>query len=640
MGEQTIRSASGGEDDRRGIRNVLRDLDALERMLAEERFESDRRRIGAEQELVLVDRTLHPASVGPEVLGRVTDPRVVPELARFNLEFNCDPIDLAGDCLTTLERQLKEAFDVIASAASEFGATPVLTGICPTLELAHLTHDNITPRDRYYALDEMLRRMRGSDYELRIEGADELIVKHRNVMLEAVNTSFQVHYQVSPMEFASAYNTALAVAAPVLAASVNSPILFGKRLWRETRIALFQQVIDTRTAGVGQREMVGRVRFGERWVEQSVLEVLRADVARFRQILTVDDENIEDPFEALEAGRTPKLNAWQAFNGCVYRWMRPCYGVTDGKPHLRIENRVLPSGPTIEDEVANAALWIGLMSEGVHAWRDLPDRMELREARSNFLRAAQNGLACHVTWLDGAERPISELLAEELIPMARRGLERAGVADAERHLSLIEERVRTRQTGAQWMLDSIAKLRGQGTRAQRLDCLMRSIVEQQRSGRPGHTWAPAELDEDEGFRRSFATVSQCMTTDLFTVGEEECIDLIASIMDWERLRHIPVENERHELVGLVSYRALLRMLGQHDSQARRHTISAREVMVPDPVTVTPDTKSIEAIKLMREHHVSCLPVVEDGRLVGIVSERDYAQIARRLLERALGELDA
>jgi CBS domain-containing protein len=319
--------------------------------------------------------------------------------------------------------------------------------------------------------------------------------------------------------------------------------------------------------------------------------------------------------------------------------MRPCYGVTDGKPHLRIENRVLPSGPTIEDEVANAAFWIGLMVEGPLVWPDLPDRLEFRDARSNFLRAARDGLSGHMTWFEGEERPMREMCTEVFLPVARAGLTRVGIdpVEVDRTLGVIEARIASRQTGAHWVLASVAKMRGKGTRSQRLASLTRAMLEHQEAGTPVHDWSPAELHDGHGVARSFATVAQCMTTDLFTVGEDECVDLVASIMDWERVRHIPVENASHELVGLVSYRSLLRAFSRLTPGADTSEVAVSELMIRNPVTVSPDTPTIEAIKLMCDHGVACLPVVEDGRLVGIVSERDYTEIARQLLERALRE---
>ncbi len=641
MGTQQISHPEGEESHRRAIQHVLRDLDALESMMEQGCFETDAKRIGAEQELMLIDRACRPAPRSGEVLERITDPRVVPELAKFNIEFNSDPIRVGGDCLATLDRQLREGFATVRDAAGEIGVLPLMTGICPTIDLADLSRDNLAPMDRYLALDDMLRLMRGTDFELHIEGADELLVRHPSIMLESVNTSFQVHYQTTPDDFAADYNTALAVAAPVLAVSVNSPILFGKRLWRETRIAIFQQVVDTRAKGAGHREMLGRVRFGESWVRESVLEVFRADVARFKQVIVASEHEVEDPNEALESGRAPKLKALQAFNSSIYRWIRPCYGITDGKPHLRIENRLFPSGPTIQDEVANAAFWIGLMAEGPHRWPDIHKKLDFRDVRSNFITAAQQGLSCHICWINDTERSMRELMVEAFIPAARVGLARLGIdrTDADRAMSVIESRVSTRRTGARWLIDSAARLRGQGTRAERLDRLTEAMLANQDSGLPVHAWPLAEQSAGPARKGSFSTVSQCMSTDLFTVSEDECIDLVASIMDWERLRHIPVENEDHQLVGLVSYRTLLRILAKRCTPRSAREIAARDVMIENPVTVSPETPSIEAIALMCENKISCLPVVEDGKLVGMVSERDYTAIAKRLLERALLEDD-
>ena len=546
MGVQSTSAPGHGERQRLTMRQILRDLDALERMTAEGLFELSPRRIGAEQELLLIDDALRPSPVGMNVIERVADRRVVPELARFNVECNCDPIEIGPRCLAEFEVQLRELVGEVEEAAAAEGATALLTGIGPTVELADLSSKSLAPRPRYAALEEVLRKMRGSDFALHIEGADELLVRHGSLMLEALNTSFQVHYQTTPEAFASEYNIALATAGPVLASSVNSPILFGKRLWRETRIAIFQQVVDTRKGGAGGRELPGRVRFGEKWVERSALEVFRGDVARFRQVLAAEENGeSEDPTRELDEGRIPKLRALGAFNSCVYRWMRPCFGCTDGRPHLRIENRVLPAGPTVADEVANAAFWIGLMAEGVHAWPEITDWLEFRDARDNFVRAAQLGLSCHLTWRNGEERPARELIEAEFLPVAERGLERLGVdsADADRALSIVRDRVRSGRTGARWVLDSASRMRGWGTRAQRLDCITRSMLENQRVGDPVHTWELAEHNEDDGIERAFATVTQCMSTDLFTVSETECLDLVASIMDWERLRHVPVEGD-------------------------------------------------------------------------------------------------
>ena len=639
MGVQSVKTADGDEADRLAMRRVLRDLDAMEKMLEDGLFETDRRRIGVEQELFLVDRAAQPAPIAERLLQHIDDPRVVPEIARFNLEFNCDPVELGPASLNLLEAQLHNLYGVVDTACRAQDARALMTGICPTVDLTHLSTDNIMPNPRYSGLDAALRKLRGDDYEMTIDGADELVVRHPSVMLESVNTSFQVHFQTTPEEFAAAYNVALAVAAPVLAAAVNSPVLFGKRLWQETRIATFQQALDTRRERAGHRDLLGRVRFGEGWVESSVLEVLRADVARFRQLLYTQVEQPVDPVDELREGRIPKLAAWQSFNSSVYRWMRPCFGVTDGKPHLRIENRVLPSGPTIADEVANAAFWIGLMLEGPHEWSDVSQRLDFSTARGNFLRAARDGLTVRMAWVDGVEYPIDRLILEVFLPVARRGLERAGVdtTDADCAISIIERRVSSGRTGARWTLDAFVGLDRAGRRQRGLAGITQSMLENQDSQRPVHEWPDVRSDDGSDSMGEFVLVSQCMTTDLFTVGEDECIDLVASIMDWRRLRHVPVEDGKHRLVGLVSYRKLLRALLRDSDRQDVRALPVSGIMVRDPITVSPDTSTLEAIRLMGEHNVACLPVVEGDRLVGIISDRDYARIARSLLERALRE---
>ncbi len=201
----------------------------------------------------------------------------------------------------------------------------------------------MVPAQRYFALNEALTRLRGGPYTMQIKGTDELRITHDSVMLEAANASFQVHFQAGPEEFPRLYNIAMAVAAPVLAAAVNSPLMLGRRLWHETRIAVFQQSIDTRQTISEMRETEPRVSFGRRWVDDSVLEIFREDISRFKVLLGKDID--EDPFEAIAAGRAPALKALQLFNSTVYRWNRACYGIKDGIAHLRIENRVLPAGP-------------------------------------------------------------------------------------------------------------------------------------------------------------------------------------------------------------------------------------------------------------------------------------------------------
>jgi CBS domain-containing protein len=379
------------------------------------------------------------------------------------------------------------------------------------------------------------------------------------------------------------------------------------------------------------------VTFGTRWIERSVVELFREDIARFRTL--VGGELDEDPFEVLEAGQAPELKALRLHNSTVYRWNRACYGLTDGKPHLRIENRVLPSGPSVIDEVANAAFWFGLISALSSEHEEITEAMSFDDAAVSFHAAARYGLRAELNWLGGETVIAHELILERLLPLAREGLASRGIrsGDVERYLDVIERRVRTRKTGSEWLVASLSEMKGQGTAGERLNALVAATVARQRSSRPVAEWDRARLNEAGGWKHNFIKIEQFMTTDLFTVTEDEPMDLVASLMEWERIRHVPVEDHQNRLVGLISYRSLLRLLakGQLGRDGRHTAVS--EIMTRNPLTVSPEMSTLDAIELMRRHRVGCLPVVKDGRLVGIVTERDFMDVAAELMEEKLRE---
>jgi len=635
MGQDVSGEPTGPEAVRAFTRALLRDLQALEQMLRRGMFESGVRRIGVEQEMFLVNRGWRPAPVSLEVLERLEGPYTT-ELGLFNLEANVEPRVLEGRCFSQIEARMTELVEGARRAAEPSGAEVALVGILPTLSKSDLSLENITPKTRYYALNDALSKMRGGEpYKLRIEGTDELYIEHESVMLEACNTSCQVHLQVEADDFAHVYNVAQVATAPVLAASVNSPVLFAKRLWDETRIALFQQSVDTRSATVHMRELAPRVRFGEQWVRESVTELFQEDVARFRVLLTSKVD--EDPIERLKAGQIPELRALQLHNSTIYRWNRPCYGVGDnGKPHLRIECRVLPSGPTIADEVANAAFWIGLVAGGSDTFGDITERIGFDEVKENFLAASRHGLKAGFHWLDGTTYAAPGLILDELIPLARSGLAGAGVdpEDIDRYLGIVHERVESGNTGSQWMMRSFTAMKDQGTRAERLAAVTGALVRRQREGSPVHSWEVADLHEAGGWRLNYLRVEQYMTTQLFTVHEDELVDMVAFLMDRKTIRHVLVEDDQHRLVGIVSYRSLIRLMAE-DFDRAEEAPPVRAIMERDPISVAPETPTLDAIDLMRRHRVSCLPVVKHGKLVGIVSERDFMPIAYELLEEKL-----
>jgi CBS domain-containing protein len=616
---------------------LLRDVRALETLLTGERIERGIRRIGLEQEMFLVDEQWRPAPIATQLLERLDDPRVTTEIGRFNLECNLRPLVFGGGCLSTIETRLHGVLAAIDAQARDLGARVVLTGILPTLRKSDLTLDNMVPAKRYFLLNEALTRLRGGPYTLQIKGTDEIRITHDSVMLEAANASFQVHFQSGPEEFAKLYNIAMAVAGPVLAAAVNSPLMLGRRLWHETRIAVFQQSVDTRQTIPEMREVLPRVSFGRSWLSESVLEIFREDISRFKVLLgrTID----EDPFEALAAGRVPALKALQLFNSTVYRWNRPCYGVADGVAHLRIENRVLPSGPSVLDEVANAAFWFGLVSALASDLSDVRDEISFDSVRTNFVAAARHGLDAHLEWLGGGTLTAQELIGRLLLPLAERGLRAGGIdeADIRRYIDTIAQRVERRQTGSAWLLSSLAGMREEGSPEERMAALVAATVARQADGLPVHEWKPATLSEAGCWKPSYMRVEQYMSTDLLTVTEDEPLDLVANLMDWHRIHHVPVEDNEHRLIGLVSHRPLLRFLASDEARRESGPIPVSRIMARSLVTVGRETGTLEAIDLMRRNRISCLPVVQDDRLIGIVTERDFMRIAGQLLEEMLRE---
>lgn len=618
------------------MKAILADVHALERMLDEDRLESGVRRIGAEQEMFLIDPAGRAWCGAGAMMERLQHSQFTYELAQFNLECNLKPQVFGGDCLAQMERELHGLLDQARKVAGELGNQIVLCGILPTLRRADLTLASMVQNPRYLALNKAIAQLRGGEFQFRIKGVDELEMTLDNVMLESANTSFQVHFQVGPKEFAKLYNVAQAITAPVLSVCTNSPLLLGRRLWRETRVALFQQSVDARSAAHQLRGRRPRVNFGDGWVRDSVLEIFREDVARFRAVLATDLD--EAPSDVLARGGVPNLTALRLHNGTVYRWNRACYGISDGKPHLRIEARAFPSGPSVLDEMANAAFFFGLMAAVSHELEDVSKVMSFDDAKGNFVAAARLGLQANMTWFHGREFPAQQLVLDELLPMARAGLSHAKLdsSDIDRYLSVIEERCRRGRTGARWSLDSLAAMGDKGTKDQRMTALVKGMVSRQAKGEPVHRWDLADTGEFEGWQETYVQVGQFMTTDVFTVHPEDVVDLAASLMDWRHIRHVPVEDNEGHLVGLVSHRTLLRLVGQGVRGTQRVPAAVKDIMRRDPITVTSQTSTLDAIELMRKHKVGCLPVVDEGmRLVGIITERDLIRVAAMLFEKHL-----
>jgi len=625
MGEEKVTIPTKKRELQHFVKCLLTDIRTLEMMLEADIFDTDTIRIGAEQEMCLLDTNWKPAMNNMEILEAANNELFTSELAKFNLETNIEPIEFKGKCLSKLETNLKGLLEEIRITAKTYDTDIILTGILPTIRKFDLEFDNITPIPRYHSLMKALAKLRGSSIELNIEGIDELMFKHDSPMLEACNTGFQVHLQIDPKEFAAKYNTAQAIAGPALAVGTNSAMLFGKRLWAETRVALFQQSIDTRTTGEHFRDKSPRVMFGNRWLEKSIIEIYKEDISRFRVLLRATEE--EDSLGKWKEGITPHLKALQVHNGTVYRWNRPCYGVKDNIPHLRIENRVLPAGPTVKDEIANAALWLGLMNKFDEYYPDLTKRFEFDDAKSNFFAAARYGLDNKFNWIDNKKIHGNDLLLEELIPIAKEGLQKVKLdkTDIEYYFNILEERINTSSTGSNWTLKSYTKLMKETTKDEVITGITASMVANQKSGKPIHQWPLADLNNLKEWQPEALLIEEFMSTDLITVQKDDIVDLVAEMVDFRRLRYVLVEDEHNHLKGVVSAHNLLKWYSTKNLTHHNDYVLVEDIMIKNPITISPNESITKAIELMDEKKIGCLPVVENNKLVGLVTERNFTK---------------
>jgi len=519
--------------------HIYQDIKALEIMIENDAFEKGITRIGAEQEVALLDPSWRPTNTALDILDILKgNPYITNELSKFNLEINLTPQELTGNCLNLMEQELKGELKNIYKAGEQVNTTPLLVGILPTIRQSDLVLENMTPNPRYYALNKILHDLRGSAYDLRIQGTDELITKLDSIMFETCNTSFQIHYQVTPDDFVDAYNWAQIIAAPVLGVATNSPLLMGKRLWRETRIAVFQQSIDTRRNLGNLRDQEARVYFGTKWAKSSVMDLFKEDVARHPVIIASEIE--KDSLSIVRDGGTPLLKALRMHNGTVYKWNRPCYGISNGIPHLRIENRMIPSGPTVADEMANMAFWVGLMYGMPDQYRNIQKKVDFDQIKANFFKVAQMGMGTAFRWLDNKPYSVPDLVLNEMLPIAREGLKKAKVnpGDSDRFLGIIEERTKSGRSGSQWILDSYNTLKTKGTQDEAVVALTAGMMKRQRRNIPVHKWAIAKVDEAGSWVNRYWRIDQIMSTKLYTAKEDDLIDRIPNLMNWKDVSYV------------------------------------------------------------------------------------------------------
>ena len=469
------------------VRRRLQDsVTALGAMLAQGCFAHHEDSVGTELELDLVDPLGRPRLVNDDVLARLGRPDLQQELGRFNIEFNLRPRRLTSGVLHALEAEFAAALGT--GGLEDLGVRLVAVGTLPTLGPAELTRDRLSSSSRYEVLARRMWAQRHGPVVVRIDGVESLSFISPSIAPEAAATSLQLHLRVPADRFASYYNAAQAVAGAQLAAGANSPYLLGRQLWQETRVPLSEQVLDTRPGREIRAGAPPRVWLGDRWIQRPVelFDTIVRSVPPLLPTLTA-----EDPLDSLACGRAPLLPELRLHNGTVWRWNRPVYDVQDGLPHLRIENRVLPSGPSALDMAANAAFYLGLVRAVADADRPLWSTTPFTLVERNLHAAARLGRDAILHW-DGADVPADRLILDVLLPLAETGLDAWGIASAERdrYLSVIAQRVNTGQTGARWQTSTTHWLESHGSLSRRaaLREMTRRYAEHARTGAPIHDW--------------------------------------------------------------------------------------------------------------------------------------------------------
>lgn len=614
MGEQKVNRSFSEEKKALFIQHLLDDVKALEIMLENDQIEKGITRIGAEQEFCLVTKDWRPATNNEEILAKIDDPHFTTELARYNLEINLDPVELKDDCFSQVEDSLKSLLNKASKVSEENDAKVILTGILPTISKTHLSMDYITPNPRYYALNDMLMGLRRSHFQLNLQGVDELSITHDSVLFEACNTSFQLHLQIDPDDFISSFNWSQAIAGPILSVCCNSPLLMGRELWEETRIALFRQSIDTRNISQVLKDQEPRVAFGNNWAKGTAADIYRENISKYKIILSRDLE--ENSLDILKKGAIPKLEALNLHSGTIYPWNRACYGVGNGKPHLRIENRYIPAGPSVIDEIANFAFWVGVMRGRPKKFDDMYKVMDFREAKSNFVKASRTGRNAVMSW-EGKHYSARKLLKKVFLPMAYEGLRKEGIdeADIERLLKVIKKRLKG-NTGSTWMVSNYRRLTNTLKKDKALRLITKSIYLNQQKGEPVNKWPDA--DEKDKLKEASYWVGHIMTTMLLTVNKSDLASLATSIMEWNNIHHVPVEDDEGKLCGLLTWTHAQK----YNTEDHQSVYLVKDIMVEDVIFVDATTPIKEAISIMKKNEIGCLPVVQNEELIGIVTLMD------------------
>ena len=475
MGQEITGVHFSKQDFKRFHQRLGEETELLKQFFLDNRFADTQMVSGFELEAWLIDQQYNPSARNAAFIEQFASPLVSPELASFNVEFNYTPQVLSGGALNTLQHEMQQLWDKGNNTARDMHCHLAMIGILPTVRQSDLSMTHISAMKRYEALNEQVLRLReGKPLRLNIHGVDVLHAEHNDVMLESATTSFQIHLQVPLDKAVRAYNASIILSAPMVAVSANSPFLFGRDLWAETRIPLFEQSVEVGGYGGVAHGPLRRVTFGSGYARKSILEVFVENLDHYPVLLP---ELIDEPLEQFANLRL--------HNGTLWRWNRPLIGIDNGIHHLRIEHRVVPAGPSIVDSIANAAFYYGLVN--FYSYCELAPQVQLafETARDNFYHAAQFGLDASLVWTDNKKYGVRHIVLDKLLPLAYRGLADLGIhdSDANRYLGIIESRVKNNCNGAAWQRAFVAK------HGANMQALIKAYVERQNGGEPVHEWS-------------------------------------------------------------------------------------------------------------------------------------------------------
>lgn len=455
-------------------RRLIEETQLLASWFEQKRFDNTHFTSGFELEIWLVDDNFLPNPINDGFIQNIASPMVTKELAAFNVEFNYTPLDLTATALSKHHQEMGQLWQQGIQTAHDLNSHLVMIGILPTVSRKDLTMANVSSMKRYEALNEQVLRLRqGRPLQLGIHGTEILRLSHSDVMLESATTSFQIHLQVPLEKSLRAYNASIILSAPMVAVSANSPYLFEKELWAETRIPLFEQSVEVGGYGDAAQGPLRRVSFGSGYARESLMEIFKENLEHYPVLLpTIIDEPME------------RFSNVRLHNGTLWRWNRPLIGIGDKQHHIRIEHRVVPAGPTIIDSIANAAFYYGLAYALCHSEIAPESKLPFEIARDNFYHAAQQGLDANIVWLDGKKHKLQALVLNTLIPLANSGLTQLKLdsQDINRYLGIIESRISNNCNGAAWQRAFVSRY-GKDMKA-----LVKTYIENQNSNEPVHDW--------------------------------------------------------------------------------------------------------------------------------------------------------